>query len=78
MYIKAKVLFKFGSLERLYVEMRPKKLPYNRKIWRKLNLVVWSQTYDLEILADFNLVERYSIVIRIYAQKKFWQNLIWW
>ena len=76
MYIKAKVLFKFGSLERLYVEMRPKKLPYNRKIWRKLNLVVWSQTYDLEILADFNLVERYSIVIRIYAQKKLWRNLI--
>ena len=28
MYVKANVLFKFGSLERLYVEMR---LPYNQE-----------------------------------------------
>ena len=44
-------------------------LMYNviRKIWRKLIFywVVWSQTYNSEILADFNLAARYSIVIRI-------------
>ena len=40
--------------------------------------MVLFQTYNSEILADFNLVERYSIVICIYAQKKFWGILVSW
>ena len=62
MYIKAKAIFNFGSLERLYVEMRPKKLPYNNM--GNLAEIKFDGLVNSEILADFNLAERYSTVIR--------------
>ena len=52
-------------------------IPYSRKIWRELNLADWPQPAWTKILANFNLVVRYGIAIRIYASKKFWQILIW-
>ena len=39
----------------------------------EINVMVWSQTYNSEILADFNLAERYSTVIRtlcMYTRNK--------
>ena len=30
-------------------------IPYSRKYWRSLNLVVWSRAAEIKILADFNL-----------------------
>ena len=33
--------------------------------------------YIARILVDLNLAVRYRIAIRIYASRKFWQNLIW-
>ena len=46
-------------------------VPYSRKYWRELNLVVGSQIAIANVLADLNLVVRYGITIRIYASKKF-------
>ena len=40
---------------------------YSRIYWRELNLVVGSQMAIVKVLADFNLVVRYGIAIRIYA-----------
>ena len=52
---------------------------YSRKYWRELNFTVGSQMAIAKALADFNLVVRYGIAIRIilyYASKKFWRILI--
>ena len=54
------------------------KVPYSRKYWRELNLVVGSQIAIANVLADLNLAVRYGIAIHIYAGKKFWRILIWW
>ena len=44
-------------------------LPYSRKYWRELNLVVEPKITNLAV--------RYRIAIRIYVSRKFWQILIW-
>ena len=52
-------------------------IPYSRKYWRELYLVVEPKIIIARILADLNLVVRYGITIRIYASRIFWQILIW-
>ena len=52
-------------------------LPYSRKYWRELNLVVEPKITIERILADLNLAVRYGIAIRIYVSRKFWRILIW-
>ena len=42
-------------------------IPYSRKYWRALNLVVEPKIAIERILADLNLAIRYGIAIRIYA-----------
>ena len=49
-------------------------IPYSRKYWWELNLAIGSH---IAIANDLNLAVRYGIAIRIYANKKFWQILIW-
>ena len=41
-------------------------IPYSRKYWRELNLVVEPQIAITRILVDLNLAVRYGIAIRIY------------
>ena len=41
------------------------KLPYSRKYWRELNLVVEPQIAITRILADLNLAVRYGIAMRV-------------
>ena len=68
-YIEAKVLFKFGSLERLYVEMRQKSYRISGKFGglvpniRFRNTCGYRHTYirTEEILAEYNLVVSWSI-----------------
>ena len=52
-------------------------IPYSRKYWRELNLVVEPKIAIARILADLNLAVRYGIAICIYVSRKFWQILIW-
>ena len=52
-------------------------LPYSRKYWRELNLVVEPKIAIARILSDLNLAVRYGIAIRIYASRKFLWILIW-
>ena len=75
MYIKAKVLFKFGSLERLYVKM---KLLYNLKIWWKLNLVPNVGFRNISgFLIYFCLAERYIYTHeRNFGKIKFGDRLV--
>ena len=47
------------------------RVPYSRKYWWELNLVVGPQIAIAKILADLNLVVRYRITIRIYASMKY-------
>ena len=52
---------------------------YSWKYWRELNLVVEPKIAIARILVDLNLAVQYGIAIRIhvYANRKFWQILIW-
>ena len=52
-------------------------IPYSRKYWWELNLVVEPKIAIARILVDLNLAVRYRIAIRIYANRKFWRILIW-
>ena len=51
-------------------------IPYSRKYWRKLNLVVEPKIAIARILADLNLAVWYGIDTRMYASRKFWRILI--
>ena len=53
---------KFGSINN--------GLPYSRKYWQSLNLVVLPQTTFFTLLADLNLAVWYGIAIRTCTQKK--------
>ena len=46
-------------------------IPYSREYWQSFSLADSPEIVCNEILADFILAARYSI---IYAQKKFWRN----
>ena len=50
-------------------------IPYSRKYWQELNLVVEPKIVIARILADLNLAVRYGITIRIisYVSRKFWR-----
>ena len=52
-------------------------MPYSRKYWRELNLVVEPQIAITRILVDLNLAVRYGIAIRIYVSRIFWRTLVW-
>ena len=52
-------------------------VPYSRKYWQELNLVVEPKITIARILADLNLAVQYRITIRIYESRKFWWILIW-
>ena len=52
-------------------------IPYSRKYWWELNLVVEPKIAIARILADLNLAVRYRNAIHIYASRKFWRILIW-
>ena len=46
------------------------RLPYSQKIWRELNLADCPESALAKNLAYLNLVERYSIIIRIYLSPR--------
>jgi hypothetical protein len=50
-------------------------IPYSRKYWRELNLVVEPKIAIARILANLNLAVWYGIAIRIYASREFWPIL---
>ena len=52
-------------------------IPYSRKYWRELNLVVEPKITIARIFADLSLAVRYGIIIRIYASRRFLWILIW-
>ena len=47
--------------------LRVNNMPYSRKYWRELNLVVEPKITIARILADLNLAVRYGIAIHIYV-----------
>ena len=49
----------------LYLQVTDGGIPYSRKYWRELNLVVDPKIAIVRILADLNLAVRYRIAIRI-------------
>ena len=51
------------------------KLPYSRKYWRELNLVVEPKIAISRMLADLHLAVRYGIAICIYASD--WPDTLW-
>ena len=52
-------------------------IPYSRKYWWSLNLVVLPQMTFLTPFADLNLAVWYGIAIRTCMRKNIWRILIW-
>ena len=58
------------------MEGRGREIPYSRKYWQELKLVVEPKIAIARMLAGLNLAVRYGITIRIYASRKIWRILI--